>query len=57
MAVGQSADLAIFDPKAEYEVDGSTFKSKAKHSPYNGMKLKGVMKYTFVNGKKYALNI
>jgi dihydroorotase len=55
--VGQIADLFIFDPKADYTVDARKFKSKAKHSPYHGMTLKGVIKYTFVEGKKYTLNL
>ena len=55
--VGHLADLAIFDPESDYVVDARNFKSKAKHSPYHGMTLKGLMKYTFVEGKKYTLNI
>lgn len=57
LAVGQYADLAIFDPAGDYSVDARKFRSKAKHSPYHGMTLKGLMKYTFVNGKKYTLNV
>lgn len=53
---GASADLMLFDPNADYLVDASKFKSKAKYSPYDGMLLKGLIKYTFVDGKKNIIN-
>lgn len=56
-AVGHFADITIFDPNSDYLVDAKQFKSKAKHSPYHGMTLKGLVKYTFINGKKYTVNM
>lgn len=50
------ADLVIFDPKQEYIVNSSEFKSKANYSPYDGMKLKGLIKYTIVAGRVYETN-
>lgn len=55
LAVGSKADLVIFDPEGDYEVDARKFRSKAKHSPYHKMTLKGVVRYTFVNGLMYVL--
>jgi len=45
------SDLIIFDPDEEWTVDPSMFKSKARNTPYAGMKLKGRVKQTVVNGK------
>lgn len=50
LAVGAKADLVIFDPEGDYYVDARQFKSKAKHSPYHKMTLKGLVKHTFVDG-------
>lgn len=50
------ADIVIFDPEASFLVESRNFKSKANYSPYDGMILKGLIKYTIVNGKKYETN-
>ncbi|NDL67929.1 dihydroorotase [Anaerotalea alkaliphila] len=54
---GADADLMIFDPEEIFTVDASKFKSKAKYSPYDGMKLQGLVRYTIVGGKKHAVNV
>jgi dihydroorotase len=41
IAVGQKANLTIFDPNVEWTVDVSRFKSRSKNSPFEGHKLKG----------------
>jgi len=56
IAEGCTADLMMFDPKADYLVDAKNFKSKAKYSPYDGMQLKGLIKYTFVEGHKFNID-
>lgn len=53
---GASADLMIFDPEEDLLVDAKNFSSKARYSPYDGLTLKGVIKYTFVDGKKFVFN-
>lgn len=53
---GAEADLMIFDPETPYEVNAKNFKSKAKYSPYDGVKLKGLIRYTIVSGKKYEMS-
>ncbi len=45
------ADIVIFDPDKEYEVDITKFSSKSKNSPYNGFKLTGKVIHTIVGGK------
>jgi dihydroorotase len=44
------ADLVIIDLKQETTVDASMFNSKAKYSPFDGLRLKGKAVKTFVNG-------
>ena len=51
LETGKTADVVIFDPNEEWTVDPSKFKSKAKHSPFAGMKLRGKVKYTISQGK------
>ena len=47
---GNWADLVVVDMKREYEIDSSCFLSKAKYSPFDGMRVKGKAVKTFVNG-------
>jgi dihydroorotase len=48
---GNWADIVVVDMKREYEIDSSVFFSKAKYSPFDGMRVKGKPIKTFVNGK------
>lgn len=48
---GRPADIVIIDPNEEYTVDVSTFYSKARNCPYDGMKLKGRVKMTILDGR------
>jgi len=48
---GGAADIVIFDPEEEWTVDPSLFKSKARNTPFGGMKLRGKVKYTISKGK------
>ncbi len=50
IAVGQDADFAIVDPKAEWRVDQSKLMSSAGYSIYNDWKLKGRVVHTTVRG-------
>ena len=47
---GYWADLVVVDMKQKYKVDSSSFLSKAKYSPFDGMSVKGKVQKTFVNG-------
>ncbi|MFV9567751.1 dihydroorotase [Thermoanaerobacter mathranii] len=49
--VGKTADIVIVDPYEEYVVDKDKFKSKGKNTPFHGMRLKGVVEYTIVEGE------
>ncbi len=48
---GYDADLAIVDFDDEYVIKGENFHSKAKYTPYEGMKVRGKVLKTFVGGK------
>ncbi|MBQ8427729.1 MAG: dihydroorotase [Clostridia bacterium] len=50
IAVGKVADLTIADIGESWLVDSSKFVSKGKNTPFNGYELKGVVKYTMVDG-------
>lgn len=47
---GKLADIVIFDPSQEYEVDVQEFASKGKNSPYDGKLLKGRVVKTICEG-------
>ena len=51
ISVGAAADIVIFDPDEEWTVDPRQFKSKARNTPFGGMKLRGKVKRTLVGGK------
>ncbi len=48
--VGAPADLCVFDPSAQWFVDGSTLKSQGHNSPFLGYELPGVVRATIVSG-------
>lgn len=49
LSKGAPADIVIFDAEAEQTFEG--FVSKSQNSPFQGQKLKSVVKYTIVNGE------
>lgn len=48
---GYCADLVVIDIKREHKIDSSKFHTKAKFSPFDGWKVKGMPVKTFVNGR------
>lgn len=48
---GSVADVTIFDPDHEWEVDPSSFLSKGRNTPFAGMRLKGRALCTIVDGR------
>ncbi|NOZ34480.1 MAG: amidohydrolase family protein [Chlorobi bacterium] len=51
IAEGYFADLTVADLNKTWKIEAENFKTKAKYSPYEGMKGKGDVVMTFVNGK------
>ena len=48
---GDEADIVIFDPEEEWVVNPARFYSRGKTSPFEGMRLKGRVKYTICRGR------
>lgn len=51
LAPGRDADICIFDPELEWEVNKADFVSKGKNTPFHGWRLKGRNLMTIVKGK------
>ena len=51
LAVGQSADLTVFDLNESYLVDPAKFLTMGRATPFEGCELTGVCKLTMVNGE------
>lgn len=47
---GSPADVTVFDPVAEWEVNAARFRTKGRNTPYQGMTLTGRVHYTLVHG-------
>jgi len=47
---GTVADVTVFDPSREWDVDPSEFRTKGRNTPYVGMRLKGRAVCTIVGG-------
>jgi len=50
LAKGSVADITVFDPGREWEVEPSQFLTKGRNTPYSGMRLKGRAVCTIVGG-------
>ena len=51
LEVGRPADITIIDPEREYVIDSNKFESKGKNTPFNGRKVKGMVKVTICDGE------
>lgn len=51
LAVGQVADVTVFDPAAKWTVDSRQFKSKSRNTVLEGVELTGKAIRTFVGGR------
>lgn len=48
---GSPADITVFDPSAEWQVNASRFRTKGRNTPYQGKTLTGRVHYTLVHGR------
>ena len=51
LAVGAPADVVVFDPAAEWEVEPSAFFSRSRNTPFAGRRLRGRAEVTIVRGE------
>ncbi|MGH9441546.1 MAG: dihydroorotase [Thermoanaerobaculia bacterium] len=52
LAEGREADVTVFDPSAEFDVDPRAFRSRSRNTPFSGWKLSGRAAATFVSGRE-----
>ena len=52
LAVGERADIAVFDTTTPFTVDSNNFLSKGKATPFEGWQLYGKCRLTLFGGKK-----
>jgi dihydroorotase len=52
LAPGADADVTIIDPKAEWTVEPSEFKSRGRSTPWAGRKLRGRAVHVIVGGRR-----
>ncbi len=50
LAVGAPADLVLFDANAPFVLDRQTLRSKSRNTPFDGQRLQGKVRATFVAG-------
>ena len=51
LAVGAPADLVLFDPDAPFVLDRFRLRSKSRNTPFDGARLQGRVRATFVAGR------
>jgi dihydroorotase len=51
LAAGSDADITIFDPDETWTVQSSKFKSKSRNTPFEGLRVRGRVRYTIVGGE------
>ena len=52
IAVGNDADIVIWNPDREFVVDATALHHRHKITPYAGERLSGVVQKTFLRGRK-----
>ncbi len=50
LTAGAPADLVLFDPDAPFVLDRTTLKSKSRNTPFDGARMQGRVKGTWVSG-------
>lgn len=51
LAVGARADVCVFDPQAEWNIDAGQFASRGRNTPFHGWNLTGQVTHTVFNGR------
>jgi dihydroorotase len=48
---GGVADICVFDPRADWQVEPGALRSQGKHTPFSGYELPGRVRWTLVGGQ------
>ena len=56
IAIGEPANLTVFDPRVEWEVVPARLASKSRNTPYVGVALRGRVVHTVFAGKPVVIN-
>ncbi len=51
LAVGRPADICVFDPNAHWRVEPRALRSQGKNTPFLGLEVPGVVRWTLVGGQ------
>lgn len=51
LSIGAAADVCVFDPETCWRVEPAVLKSQGKNTPFTGMEVQGLVRYTLVDGK------
>jgi dihydroorotase len=51
LAVGQPADVCVFDPAAHWKVERAALRSQGNNTPFLGLEVPGRVRYTLVGGQ------
>ena len=56
IAVGEPANLTVFDPKQQWTVVPAQLASKSRNTPYAGRQVRGKVRHTILNGNPVVVN-
>lgn len=51
LAENRPADICIYDPEDEWQLDPAAMRSRGKNTPFTGWNLQGKVRYTIIGGK------
>lgn len=56
VAQGNPANLTVIDPEHEWVVNSEEFASQSRNTPFEGMRLKGKVRHTFLRGEPVVVD-
>ena len=56
VAVGEPANLVVFDPQATWTVSRQALASRSRNTPYDGRQVRGQVRHTIFNGRPVVID-
>ena len=50
LAAGKPADICLYDPEMEWQLDAATMLSRGKNTPFEGWSFQGKVRHTIIDG-------